>query len=221
MLRKFLKILIHVNYNTIVFNFKYLPFRTALLFPIIVSRHVYLKKYKGQIIFKCPIHSGIVKLGYSRVSIFDEKQSRAIWFVSGTVIFNGPCDIGQGAKIGVGPEGILEFGEKFQLTAESTILCTTSVKTGTNVMISWETLIMDDDLHNIYDVDGNIINQSSPIIIGNNVWIGCRCLILKGTEIPSETIVAANSLISKKMDGQRQIIGGNPCHLLKTDVYWK
>lgn len=37
--------------------------------------------------------------------------------------------------------------------------------------------------------------QTSPIVIGNNVWIGANTLILRGTTIGDNCVVAGGSVI--------------------------
>jgi len=80
---------------------------------------------------------------------------------------------------------------------------------------------MDSDFHKIKDFEGRIVNENRSVRIGNSVWIGCRCLILKGSTIPDNTIVAAGSTIMKQFSGSNQVIGGNPVRTLKRDVLWE
>ena len=61
----------------------------------------------GKIIIDCPISTGLIQFGYGNVGVFDNKKSRSIWEVSGTVIFKGKCNIGHGSKISVGDCGKL------------------------------------------------------------------------------------------------------------------
>lgn len=79
---------------------------------------------------------------------------------------------------------------------------------------------MDTDLHTIKNKAGNIINAPKPIIIGPNVWIGCRTTVLKGTHIPPHAIIAAGSILSKPLEGKEAIFGGNPVRVLKEEVSW-
>ena len=52
------------------------------------------------------------------------------------------------------------------------------------------------DTHSIFDENGNLMNKSREIVVGDKVWIGCRATILKGAIIPSNTVIGACSLIS-------------------------
>ncbi|MGG3709701.1 hypothetical protein, partial [Heyndrickxia coagulans] len=124
--------------KTLYFNFRYLPFKEAIRLPILISHKVFLKKVKGRVTVKKPLCFG-VKIGFGDVGIFDRHLSRTIWENSGHVIFDGKANIGHGSKISV--SGLLEIGNDFVITAESSIICFKHVKFGDEVLISWENLI--------------------------------------------------------------------------------
>lgn len=92
------------------------------------------------------------------------------------------------------------------------------MKFGSDCLLSWDILIMDTDFHPIKNDSGEILNPAAEIIFGNNIWIGCRSLILKGSYIPDGCIIAANSLISKKIVGSRQVLGGNPLSVIAQNI---
>ena len=213
-----LKVLSRQNIKTIYFNFKYLPFKQAIKIPIKVSKKVYLWNTGGQIILDCPIKSEMIQIGYGGVGIFDKEVSRSIWKVSGTVIFRGCAHIGHGSKLSV--DGTLVLGNGFMITAESAIVASNRIEFGEQCLLSWDTLIMDTDFHKVKDKSENIINPSAPIVIGNKVWIGCRCLILKGTTIPDNCVIGANSLVNKRLEKENTLYGGQPAKLLKDEITW-
>jgi hypothetical protein len=53
------------------------------------------------------------------------------------------------------------------------------------------------------------------------VWIGCKCVLLKGAEVPDNTVVAAGTLLTSSFSGEHQVIGGNPPTVLKHDICWE
>ena len=79
---------------------------------------------------------------------------------------------------------------------------------------------MDTDYHSVLDEHGRIINSDSSIIIGDDIWIGCRSTVLKGSHIPSKTVIAACSVISGKMEKERCIYSSNN-RILKENISWK
>lgn len=70
--------------------------------------------------------------------------------------------------------------------------------------------------HNFLDKDNLIKNQGvtkKPIIIEDNVWIGCGVTILQGVKIGKNSIIGANSLVNKNIP-QDSIAAGVPCKVI-------
>lgn len=89
---------------------------------------------------------------------------------------------------------------------------------GNYVKIGANTILIDTDAHNMdYQIrrgqwtDWGI---SSPIIIGDDVFIGADCIILKGCNIGARSIVAAGSVVTKSFPADC-LIGGNPAKIIK------
>ena len=71
---------------------------------------------------------------------------------------------------------------------------------------------------NIIDSNGHVVNSSNrtigrdnpvEITIGNNVWIGMNCTILKGSVIGDNCVIAAGSVVKGSFP-ENCIIQGNP-----------
>ncbi|MCX6204963.1 MAG: acyltransferase [Bacteroidetes bacterium] len=216
-----LKSIWRTNLKTIYFNFKYLPWQQAIRFPFWISSNTYLRKTKGTITINAPLSNGMISIGYGDIGIFDNKKSRSIWDVAGKVVFEGAAEIGHGSKISVGASGELFLGDKFALTAESTIIAYKKIVFGNNCLLSWDILLMDTDLHSIKNADAEILNPDAEIIIGNSVWIGCRSLILKGAVIPDGSVIAANSFVNKKLSGPNQLFGKQPLSSIAQNIFWQ
>jgi acetyltransferase-like isoleucine patch superfamily enzyme len=208
-------------FKTIFFNFKYLPFLDAIKFPIVISPNVYLLKTDGTITINFPIKTYSIKIGFGDVGIFDKRRSRTIWEVSGRVVFNGQARIGIGSKISVGLSGELIFGDNFQMSSESSIVSYKKISFGSNCILSWDILIIDTDFHNILSKDNFILNKPAEIIIGNNVWIGYRTVINKGSFIASNSVVSACSRVFCRFNIENSIIGGNPAKVLLNGIHWE
>jgi acetyltransferase-like isoleucine patch superfamily enzyme len=88
---------------------------------------------------------------------------------------------------------------------------------GDNCMFGHGVVILDNNSHNI-SIDpikratGNI--PDSPVIIGNNVWVGMRSIILKGVHIGDNSVIAAGSVVTKNVPNN-QLFGGNPAIFIK------
>ncbi|MEZ2335548.1 hypothetical protein AB6735_07920 [Mucilaginibacter sp. RCC_168] len=218
---KVFKFLSRINLKSIIFNFRYFPFKTAIKFPVLISRNVFLHKTKGRVIINAPIRTALIQIGYGAIGITDFKRSRAVWEVDGDVVFNGRAFIMHGCKINVFKNAELTFGDDFNMSTECAIVAAKKITIGDHSGISWESLVMDTDFHHIADeTTGEVFNHPKEIIIGDNVWVGCKCTILKGAVIPSGSVVAANSMVTKTLSGENSIFGGNPMRVLKTGIKW-
>ena len=216
-----LKELRRSNLRSVYFNLKYLPFAKAILLPFRVSRHCTLMSMKGVLEIQSKINPGMIHIGYGEVGIFDRKRERSVWNVRGKIIFKGNCYLGHGTKVNVTETGTVTFGHKVNFTAESAIDCQKEINFGDECLVSWENLFLDGDYHKILDSTGKIINEPRSINIGTHVWIGCRCLILKGTEIADNCIVSAGSVLRGKYNLPNCIIGGSPPMVIKENISWK
>ncbi len=218
-------LLIRAIPKTLYFNFKYLPFKKAMRLPILVSHRVWLMDTQGEVDIKEDnLTPFMIKLGFNEVGIFDQMRERTVWNVKGKVNFKGTALIGHGSKISVDPKGTLNLGKELIITAESSIICRNEITLKDGVMISWETQIMDSDLHSIVDGEGKIVNSDEAVEIGEKSWIGCRCLVLKGVKLKPGTIVAAGTTVSKSVnyiDKEKSLIGGNPIGILRENVEFR
>lgn len=208
--------------KTLRFNFHYLKFSDAIHFPILVSRHVKIKSLQGSVSVDT-LKMASIRLGFDSIPIFDNVKSRSIWHVAkgASIRFKGDAYLGQGFKISANTGSELIFGVNFRLTAETTIICNRAIEFGNNVLLSWEMLIMDSDFHNIYDRDNRILNPPKSIEIGDNVWCGCRTMILKGAHIPDGSVIAAGSIVTTKLNIPDAIYAGMPIESKKEDIHWK
>lgn len=109
----------------------------------------------------------------------------------------------------------INIGKGTSIGRRSEIMCKEKIDIGENCAISWDVTIMDCDYHKM---DG--IEKIKPIKIGNHVWIGMNCKILKGVTIGDGAIIAANSLVVKDVPS-KTIVGGIPAKVIKYDVSWQ
>lgn len=77
------------------------------------------------------------------------------------------------------------------------------------------------DAHLIFDSNYKYrTNFSKSIYIGDHVWIGQNAFLLKETKIGSGAIIAANAVVANKTIPSNSIGGGNPCSIVKRDIFW-
>jgi len=90
-----------------------------------------------------------------------------------------------------------------------------SIKIGNDVIVGANVLITDFDWHAINPGERRHgIPESSPVVIANNVFIGYSSTILKGVTIGENSVIGANSVVTKNIPAN-VIAAGNPCRVIK------
>ena len=157
--------------------------------------------------------------GFNNVGIFDKKYERSLLSIQGNVVLMGKADFGHGSRLVVCKEGILTLGRNFVNTAKGTIVCAKQIAIGENMLMSWDTLIMDTDWHSVRDTQkGTIYPAEKEIIIGDNVWMGMRSVVLKGTKIPNGCVIAASAVCCHKYKESNCLLAGTPAKVKKNNT---
>ncbi len=110
----------------------------------------------------------------------------------------------------------LKLGEGSGIGANCSI--PSGVTIGNHVMMGIDILMFTNEhRHDRLDIPMGAQGRTEvePIIIGHDVWIGSRSLIMKGIHIGNGAIIAAGSVVTKDVPPY-QIWGGNPAHFLRS-----
>ena len=101
-----------------------------------------------------------------------------------------------GAKIRVRKGGKCIIGDNTSINSNNMIACHERIEIGCNCQFSPNTQIYDHD-HDFRDPKGisAMRYNTTPVIIGDNVWIGANVVILRGTVIGDNSVVAAGSIV--------------------------
>lgn len=210
--------------KTVWFNLRCFPLHQALRLPVFVIYSCDIGKLKGKIILPRTIRIAMIRIGFHSVPALNSKDTTRISVEKGGVLeFEGSAHIGKGSKIYVCKNGRLLLGDNFAISASSTILCYKHISFGSDIQFSWDCLVMDSDTHFIFGKDGEVVNVNKDIIFGNHIWIGCRCMILKGSIIPDDCVIGGGTII---MGGRNSyykpmtIIAGTPSSSVKEIGGW-
>ncbi|MEL6863368.1 MAG: acyltransferase [Bacteroidota bacterium] len=114
-------------------------------------------------------------------------------------------------------KGELSIGDGFGINRYSRIVAHERIEIGDQVTIGQMVTILDHD-HRYEMVDGQLQLDgytTAPVKIGNNIWIGDKCTILKGVTIGDNVVVGAHTLIHKDVPSG-VVIAGQPFKILKT-----
>lgn len=96
----------------------------------------------------------------------------------------------------------------------------TKVQIDEDCMFSNDIQIRSSDSHSIVDLEGKRLNPAKNIKIGKHCWLGMRCMIMKGTNIPDFTVMAAGSVCTKHFEESNTILAGVPAKVVKKSVNW-
>lgn len=124
------------------------------------------------------------------------------------------CQFYEGVRLEVGKGATLKIGNGTYLNRNTVVVAENRVEIGRDCRISWDVVIMDSDLH---AVKGTTMDNR-PVIIEDNVWIGCRCIILKGVTIGTGAIIAAGSVVTKNVP-PNMIAAGVPAKIISERVH--
>ena len=207
-------------FKTVRFNLHYFGIKKGSRLPVFVSKNVHFNAMQGEIVINS-LNTGHVRIGFGDVGIFDKKFERTVLRMSkgAKIIFNGACDIGHGSRISVQSNAELILGNYFCITAQSTIICARKISFGDRVLISWDVQIMDTDFHKIYE-NNTRMNFDDEVVVGDDVWINSRSMILKGCVIPTGCVVGAGSVCNKKYEKINCILAGVPAKVIRENISW-
>ncbi len=138
-------------------------------------------------------------------------------FISGDN-FN-PLSRNIGGSIYIGKNGAkLTIGNNVGISA-SCIWCSKSITIGNDVKIGSGCIIMDTDSHSLNYLDrkndDDFVNTNrKPVVIGDDVLIGTRSIVLKGVSIGERSVIGAGSIVTSDIPSNC-IAAGNPCRVIK------
>lgn len=158
------------------------------------------------------LDKGCLSIGKSSILTGEKKEPLKI------IVNNGTVELGDHSKLAckrvwVRFGGNLSIGSYTNVNAGSEIRCDEKVQIGSFNQISYNVRIWDTNTHSILPPEERrrIAKEkfpyfgfetekpaSSPIIIGNDCWIGENSAILKGTEIGDGSIVGFGTFITNK-----------------------
>lgn len=142
-------------------------------------------------------------------------------------LFGGPIELGDYANVITTPEnkvritiwspkdvqGHIGIGDYCLICPGVRISAATEITIGNSCMLASSIYITDSDWHGIYD-RLDYIGKSSPVRIGDNVWLGDSSIVCKGVTIGDNSIIGAGSVVTRDIP-ENVIAAGNPAVVLK------
>ena len=158
--------------------------------------------------------SGSLNIGVRWPAYCSYRTLLSVWDGS-TLEVGGAFTMATGSRIVIDKGATLKLGSGY-VNNFGSIACFESITIGNNVAIAEGVIIRDSDSHTIV---GGCHIPTSPIVIGDNVWIGTNAIILKGVTIGDGAIVAAGSVVTKNVPA-RTLVAGVPAKIIRENVEW-
>lgn len=134
------------------------------------------------------------------------------------------CD---GVQFSIGADGRIIIGDHCYLSSV-VLMAELEIRIGSFVMIGWNTAIADSDFHplgpalRIADaVACSPLGEGAArpkiekrgVVIGDDVWIGANCTILKGVHIGSGAFIEPGSVVTRDVAARVRVLG-NPAQVI-------
>ena len=124
--------------------------------------------------------------------------------------------------------GAIDIGEYCYIGESTRIWSARSIRIGNRVLIAHNVTILDSLTHPIgakarHEHFKHIITQGHPdridlgeraVDIGDDVWIGCMSIVLRGVSVGQGAIVGAGSVVTENVPPWT-IVAGNPARIIR------
>lgn len=149
---------------------------------------------------------GVLKMGFTKLFHIHSFHAPYLCAISplteitldkgGDLFIGNGFRMRDGAKIRVRKGASCSIGNNVSVNSNNMIACREHIEIGDHVQFSPNVQIYDHD-HD-FRAEGGIGSmqyKTSPVKIGNNVWIGANTVILRGTVLGDGCVVGAGSVI--------------------------
>ena len=128
---------------------------------------------------------------------------------SGAVLSDLNCGVGINPKIRIGNGCVFLF--RFQCNSAKSVIIGDNVLCASNVLITDSDHVVE---KNGLPVTKNNKFNTSPVLVEDNCWIGQNAVILKGVTVGKNSIIGANSVVTKDVP-PCSVVCGNPAKIIK------
>lgn len=144
------------------------------------------------------------------------------------ILISRGSQVNDGSMFDLGPRARVKLGQCSLLTSVW-FLCDDEITIGDYTMISWSVMLMDtyrvprdplrrrEAMRRIATNPGRVLDaaeESRPIHIGDNVWIGFESCVLPGVTIGNGAIVGARSVVDRDVEPYT-VVAGNPARFIR------
>lgn len=117
-------------------------------------------------------------------------------------------------ELATGTDGTLEIGVSTFINFGTSIVATRHITIGSNCLIGPYCMVMDNSYHRIEPDRRYETPPSDPVVIGDNVWLGARSIVLPGVHIGDHAVIGAGSVVTHSLP-PRTLAAGVPARVIK------
>lgn len=206
--------------KTIWFNFKMLPLKQAIKFPVFVYGKSSFRKISGRFVIDAKVSPAMIKIGKKDKYVLTDTPL-SVWTIEGTITFHSDFRFYGGSYVFCAKNAKLSFMGGGFCGSNVKIICFDSI-TLHDTRVTWDCQIMDSSFHYLENLDkpNDFKPLTDPVVLGDHVWICNNTTISKGTVVPSENIIASHSLVNKDFSdiGPYNLLAGVPAKVKASNV---
>jgi acetyltransferase-like isoleucine patch superfamily enzyme len=116
------------------------------------------------------------------------------------------------SEFGATRGGHLLIGDRVFINQGCKIVAQRSISIGDDCLIGDFTSILDSNEHEVAPTYGV---RKEPVTIGRNVWIGRNCIVLPGTEVGENSVIAAGSIVTQSIP-PNSLAAGVPAKVIRS-----
>ena len=172
----------------------------------------------GQIVLPAGAGRNTLVIG-SEHEDYTASAGRAELNLQGTWRIGGLVRLGPDCFVGIAPNAVLEMGDGCHIARDSQIHCFRHICFGRGVLAG-ELYATDSTAHQILN-DGAPCPMTEEILVGDQVYLGFRTMLLHGCRIPRGSVVASGAVCCKDYTQQGQthlLLAGVPAIIKETGV---
>lgn len=205
--------------KTLEINFFLLPINIAIKLPILIYGKCELGVLSGEVKFSTAPYKGMVKIGIT--DPFRSVESTSFVHIQGTLEVGEQVVLRRGIHMHI--VGLLRLEDHVYIGDNNSICASKCIVIKKGTRVGNNTSFIDTDFHFIANTQNRSVkNNSLPVEIGEQNWIGGNCIIKKGTKTPKGTIIAGPYSMTSKdytsVINEYSLIAGSPAKMLIENV---
>jgi acetyltransferase-like isoleucine patch superfamily enzyme/coenzyme F420-reducing hydrogenase beta subunit len=181
---------------------------------LIPTPYCVIRKQKGAMIQK----RGITILGNKPMFPHSKLETRLLLGKNAILTLGPNTSIGYGADIEIFEDAHLTFEGEGGSNIGLTVICGEYIEFGKHTMMGRHVTVRDNNGSHYINRKG--YKNSSPVIVGEKVWLCESCTVMNGVKIGDGAIVGAKSFVIRNVPAHT-MVSGHPAEVVDEEVYWK